>query len=387
MTFRLALGTDHGGFQDKNDLVKKLSAEGYFVVDCGTYNTDSTDYPIYAGRVAELVSCGAVDFGIILCRSGIGMSIVANRYSGVRAALVTSPETAKLCRNHNNANVFVYGSDHNAFACAELVSAFLQSEFEGGRHERRVGLIDDLDSAADSTDPITHALRFGQTTWYQGEITSSVVERIGPLGLHGVMLNHFQKSPENIPFKNDLAEQLSSVQKSTGGRSGVICLPVEPQTAPEKFVTQCKQLIANWEGFKCVVQVNAQAVGLECISALAAEGISFYVLALPDSISLTDFYQARSKGLKERIERSLPVQQQLAYVELLPLNQEQNKHRGLSDHELERFVQSAFTELQNLNYSTESSLQNRQGAAPVVGCANFTGIINIPNVPMVRILA
>lgn len=146
-SLRLAIGTDHGGFDAKNDVLETLREKGYPVIDCGTYSSDAADYPIFAGRVAELVSQGAVDFGILICRSGIGMSMVANRFHGVRAGLVTSPDTARLSREHNNANVIVMGSDHMSYSFMELLDIFLSTKFEsGGRHERRVNLMNDLDS-------------------------------------------------------------------------------------------------------------------------------------------------------------------------------------------------------------------------------------------------
>jgi ribose 5-phosphate isomerase B len=135
----IAIAADHGGFELKRVLTGVLRANGMDVLDLGTGDDASVDYPDYAARVVEAISDGRAARGILLCGSGIGMSIAANRHPGIRAALVHDVETALLSRKHNDANILVMGGrliEHEtAQACLD---AFLETEFEGGRHQRRV---------------------------------------------------------------------------------------------------------------------------------------------------------------------------------------------------------------------------------------------------------
>ena len=138
-TETVAIGADHGGFPVKAALKDRLEAGGYEVLDFGTDSEESVDYPEYADRVAGAVSDGSARCGILVCGSGIGMSIAANRHSGIRAALCHDEETARLSRQHNNANILVLGGrlidEQTAIKCLEL---FLETAFEGGRHQRRI---------------------------------------------------------------------------------------------------------------------------------------------------------------------------------------------------------------------------------------------------------
>ncbi len=135
----VAVGADHGGYSLKVALKELLSAKGYEVIDFGTDSEDSVDYPEFADLVADAVSGGRAQRGLLVCGSGIGMSIAANRHPGIRAALCHDRETARLSRQHNNANVLVLGGRmtdrKTAEECLEL---FLETDFEGGRHQRRV---------------------------------------------------------------------------------------------------------------------------------------------------------------------------------------------------------------------------------------------------------
>lgn len=135
----IALASDHGGFELKNQLVEKLKKDGYDVLDLGTHTTDSVDYPDIATLMADAIKTGKAERGILLCGTGIGISIAANRFPFIRAALVHDAFGARLCRQHNNANVLVMGGRNTgvevAFECADI---FLNTEFLGGRHERRV---------------------------------------------------------------------------------------------------------------------------------------------------------------------------------------------------------------------------------------------------------
>lgn len=143
---RIAIASDHAGFALKQTLRDKLTAEGHEVNDFGTQSTESTDYPDYATLVAHEIADGRADRGVLVCSTGIGMSIAANKIEGVRAALVTNPEAALLTRQHNDANVITLGARYTgAEEAGGLVETFLNTEFEGGRHARRVAKIRQLE--------------------------------------------------------------------------------------------------------------------------------------------------------------------------------------------------------------------------------------------------
>jgi len=136
---KIALGADHAGFSLKEYLRKELEAAGHEVADFGTHSPDSTDYPDYAHKVASAVAEGRCERGILVCFTGVGMSISANRHRGVRAALAYNADVVELTRRHNNANVLALGAKYVSPAQArEWVKTFLETPFDGGRHERRV---------------------------------------------------------------------------------------------------------------------------------------------------------------------------------------------------------------------------------------------------------
>lgn len=135
----IAIGADHAGFALKSRLARELSDMGYKVMDLGTVSEDSVDYPDFADAVAETVLAGRARSGILICGSGIGMSIAANRHRGIRAALCGDVESATLARRHNDANVLVLGGRRmDAEAAQACLRAFLSTPFDGGRHARRV---------------------------------------------------------------------------------------------------------------------------------------------------------------------------------------------------------------------------------------------------------
>lgn len=141
----IAIAADHGGVELKSQIIKSLAANGWDVLDLGTDGSASVDYPDYAQAVAKSIIDDKAARGILVCGSGIGMSIAANRYPQIRAALVHDRLSAELCRQHNNANVLCLGArllgDATALDC---VDAFVTTEFEGGRHERRVEKLSSL---------------------------------------------------------------------------------------------------------------------------------------------------------------------------------------------------------------------------------------------------
>ncbi|MBI2900022.1 MAG: ribose 5-phosphate isomerase B [Planctomycetes bacterium] len=136
---KIAVGADHAGFRIKDELKKRLAALGHSVEDAGTDSEQSVDYPDFAERVGRAIAEGRADRGVLVCGTGIGMSIAANKIAGVRAAVVTDPLTAEMSRRHNDANVFCAGARVLApEKIAELLDLWLKTPFEGGRHERRV---------------------------------------------------------------------------------------------------------------------------------------------------------------------------------------------------------------------------------------------------------
>ena len=143
---RVAIGADHAGFSLKEDIKGLLAGLGIEVEDVGTGSTASVDYPDFAARVARGVAGGVFDWGILVCGTGIGMAMAANKIAGVRAAPVTGLEGARLSRQHNDANVLTLGARITAPALAlDIVRTFLETPFEGGRHQRRVDKIADLE--------------------------------------------------------------------------------------------------------------------------------------------------------------------------------------------------------------------------------------------------
>lgn len=145
---KIAVGADHAGFRLKERLKQDLLAKGHQVLDEGTDSEQSTDYPDYARAVADDVVNGRAERGILVCSSGVGMSIAANKVRGIRAALGTHPEEVALTRSHNDANVLTLGAKWLAAEDAgKLIDVFLSTEFEGGRHARRTGKIQTIEEA------------------------------------------------------------------------------------------------------------------------------------------------------------------------------------------------------------------------------------------------
>ncbi|KAB1439104.1 ribose 5-phosphate isomerase B [Pseudodesulfovibrio senegalensis] len=142
MAKTIIIGSDHGGFNLKKHLVALLESWGYTVLDQGPDRAESCDYPEFAAKVAKRVLDGEGQ-GILICGTGLGMSMAANRFSGVRAAVCTNEFMARMCRAHNDANVLCLGERVIGIGTAEgIVKAYLETEFEGDRHKRRIDLIE-----------------------------------------------------------------------------------------------------------------------------------------------------------------------------------------------------------------------------------------------------
>jgi len=144
---RIIVGADHRGFELKDRLVAWLRSEGHEVEDIGTHSTESVDYPPYAFKVGEAVASGRCDRGILVCHSGNGIAMAANKVYGVRAAVCMNVEHAEMARRHNDANVLVIGQDYiQPGAEFEMVKTWLETPFDGGRHARRLAQIRDYEA-------------------------------------------------------------------------------------------------------------------------------------------------------------------------------------------------------------------------------------------------
>ena len=143
----IALGCDHGGYGLMQEVIKHLEERGLEYKNFGCYSTESVDYPVYGQAAAKAVASGECDKGIIICGTGIGMSIAANKIKGIRAALCSDSFSTKFTRLHNDANIMCLGA--RTLGCglaAELAQIFLTTEFEGGRHQRRLDLITEIEN-------------------------------------------------------------------------------------------------------------------------------------------------------------------------------------------------------------------------------------------------
>lgn len=142
---KLAIASDHGGFELKNEIFKYLKNKGYDIVDFGTYSNQSTDYPIYAKKVAKAILNNEINRGILICGTGLGMQITANKFKGIRAVCVSDTYSAKMSRQHNNANILTLGARVIAKGLAfDIVDIWLNTDFEGERHQKRLDMIDNI---------------------------------------------------------------------------------------------------------------------------------------------------------------------------------------------------------------------------------------------------
>lgn len=143
---KIAIGSDHGGLEYKNAIKDHLENKGYKVVDVGTNTKDSCHYPLFGAEVARKVASKECDFGVVVCTSGEGISMAANKIKGVRCGIAYNDDVARLMRQHNNANVISFGQAFmNLEDVLRRVDIFLNTPFEGGRHQIRTDLIDDLE--------------------------------------------------------------------------------------------------------------------------------------------------------------------------------------------------------------------------------------------------
>ena len=143
---KIGIGNDHSALELKAEIIEFLKEKGHEVVDYGTYTTDSCDYPVYGEKVARAVVAGEVEKGILICGTGLGISLAANKVKGIRACVCSEPFTAKMSRAHNDCNILAFGARVVGGELAKMiVDTWINTEFEGGRHQRRVDLLMEIE--------------------------------------------------------------------------------------------------------------------------------------------------------------------------------------------------------------------------------------------------
>ena len=143
---KIVIGNDHVAVEMKKEITRYLEEKGHTVINMGTDNSDRADYPIYGEKAAQLVAKGEVDCGILICGTGVGISLAANKVPGIRAVVCSEPYSAKLSKQHNNTNMLAFGARVIGIELAKMiVDEWLNAEFEGGRHQRRVDMIMEIE--------------------------------------------------------------------------------------------------------------------------------------------------------------------------------------------------------------------------------------------------
>ena len=147
---RIGIGNDHSAVEMKREVMKFLQDLGYEVINYGTDSTESCDYPVYGEKVGQAVASKEVDLGILICGTGVGISLAANKVKGIRAVVCSEPYSARLSRQHNNTNILALGARVVGIELAKMIiEEWLNAEFEGGRHQRRVDMIMDIENKKD----------------------------------------------------------------------------------------------------------------------------------------------------------------------------------------------------------------------------------------------
>ena len=147
---KIAIGCDHSAIELKKEIVKYLEELGHNVTDFGTHTSDNVDYAIYGKKVADEIASGRYDRGILICGTGIGISIAANKVKGIRAAVCSEPYSAKLSKEHNDSNIIAFGSRVVGIGLAKMiVKEWIDAKFQGGRHSKRISLIEKIENGED----------------------------------------------------------------------------------------------------------------------------------------------------------------------------------------------------------------------------------------------
>lgn len=144
---KIGIGNDHSAVEMKNQIRKHLESKGYEVVNYGTDSTESSNYPVYGEAVANAVVSGEVDLGVLICGTGVGISLAANKVNGIRACVCSEPYSARLSREHNNSNIIAFGARVIGMEMAKMiVDEWLSAEYQGGRHQARVDMITEIEN-------------------------------------------------------------------------------------------------------------------------------------------------------------------------------------------------------------------------------------------------
>lgn len=342
-TLSVAIGADHGGFEAKRELVSHLAAKGLRVVDLGASDAEPSDYPVFGFRVGEAVGRGRCDLGILLCRSGAGMAIAANKVRGVRAAVASDPNMAALVRRHNAANVLVLGADFLEVPATSVVDAFLAAEPEGGRHARRVALLDDHDRAQGSAHPSLQLRACGQSVWLDdisdmliasGELRR-LVEREGVRGVTSnpaifekainsgegryggelVALGREGISPGDAYERLTMADiaaaadVLRPVYDATGGDDGFVSYEVLPGHAYEEDGTfeEAVRLFRELGRPNVMIKIPATPPGVRAFRRATAAGVNVNVTLIFSRSCYEDVARAYVAGLEDRLARGEDV--------------------------------------------------------------------------------
>ncbi len=348
---RIAIGTDHGGYELKQRLVSFLESEGHLVMDCGTYNGDAADYPIYAGRVARAVSSGLVDAGIVLCKSGNGVAIVANRHPGVRAAWAEDARAAALTREHNNANTLVIGSEHLRGDLIETVSAWLHAHHDpGSRHGRRVAMIDELDAIHCSALPALRLLQANSSAWLANVppamlLANGFTSFVAHHHLRGATIGReslataIEADPEtwaeiikgrglspgdasqvaDVLFRHHVqlvSDALAPTFIATDGDEGFVAarLPV-PQSATLSSVLEgATALLQGIDRPNVVLSIPALPDITRIVSSVAESGQSLMVSDILTAAAAHAVLDAWMGGLEERVKIGFPIHSQRLFL-------------------------------------------------------------------------
>ncbi len=162
---KIAIGSDHVGFELKPQMIEYVKELGHEIDDFGPFGSERTDYPIYGKKVAKAVAAGEYDRGILICGTGVGISITANKVKGIRAIVCSEPYSAKLSRQHNNTNILAFGSRVIGGELAKMiVKEWLEGEYEGGRHQRR---IDEIAAVEEENDELFEEIKCSEDTKYK----------------------------------------------------------------------------------------------------------------------------------------------------------------------------------------------------------------------------